>query len=314
MSRTIFLFLLFTFNSLFATDYFRHPMQGEPFELWKYEFVLDNGTRVWLTYSNVTLPAVGKKIAAELSLNNFKSANYSVGKQFPVSDWNEDKASGNIVIREGFAMLGFPGTGHRVQFSTGKNQGFFLDLEFSDAAPTGEAMVNSLEGTTVGMVVHIPQGRVKGRLAVGKDTLKLNGKGSLLHTWHPKAATDFAVRSIALFSWGDSPFCGQILQGKNGQLLGHAIALRDGKAITLIPKKMLVEKNSLFIEWTNPEFPSLNLNLQKPFQKYSALSTVDSWIERQAAKVVMGGDRILWRGQATTPFGAMDWVATGFSE
>lgn len=295
-------------------DFFRHPTQGDPYELWSYQFIMDNGTRLWLTYSNITLPAVGKKNAAELSLYQFKNSNHAVGRQFPSNEWKEDRITGTIEIKDGYGMYGLPGKGHRVHFATSKSNGFLVDLTFLETQGADSTFRHAQAGTPVQMAIHIPQGRVRGKIAVGKDTLSLNGSGSLIHTWHDKPLTEIARQSIRFLASGASPLSGQVLIGKNGKPLGHAAKLQDGKWIFLTPKSIQFAKGNIQIDWNQGEVKPLAWNINKPFQKYSVLSTVDSWMERQAAKVAMGGDRIFLRGMAHMEFGPMEWVAAGFSE
>lgn len=313
----IFASLLFAQNARTPTlaDFFHHPQSGSPFEFWSYQFTFENGTHAWLTYSLVDLPAIGEKVAAELSYNNFNGKNKSVGKQFDRKEWNESASNATLSIRKSYAMEGLPGANHHVRFSTSKNEDYALDLTFTDATPGIALDAQKLEGTSVYTVVHIPRGRVHGTITIGKESIQVKGTGSLVHTWHNKPATEFAKRSLSLFGSEGKVLCGRILQGKSGENLGgFVVTMENGKAKVLLPQSISVKKNSAKIQWSDPKIPTLALDFSTPYQKYSSLSTVDSWMEKQAAKIAMGGERILYRGNTKSGPNTLEWVATGFEE
>lgn len=296
-----------------SADFFHHDQKGKAYELWNYQFNFSNGTQAFLTYSLVEVPALGRKITAELSFINFLGKNDQVGKQFPPSEWKESRANSMINIREGFFMKGLPGNGHQVRFTTNKNEGFYLELTFQDVQPTLVPPAQSLQGTQVNTVVHIPAGKVRGRIAIGKDTLMVEGSGNLVHTWYNRPLTDFAGKSLTIFESSSIAYSGQIFQGKKpGELAGHVIKVTKGIASVLEPKSIQTTGNSVLIEWLNPGEVSWGLDLSKPTQKYSALATVDSWMERQAAKIALGGDRTILRGKTPSMTGNIYWIATGF--
>jgi hypothetical protein len=296
-----------------ATDFFRHEQKGKSFELWNYQFFFSNGTQAYLTYSLVEVPALGKKITAELSFVNFQGKNDQVGKQFPTSDWKESIANKQISIREGYFMKGLPGNGHRVRFGTSKNEGFYLELSFTDVVPTLIPPAQSLQGIPIQEVVHIPSGKVMGRIAIGKDTITVEGVGNLVHTWYPKPLNELASRSISIYESSSYVYAGQVFQGTNqNELAGYVVKVSKGIPIILSPKKIKIKGSSALIEWNHPEEILWALDFSQPIQKYSALATVDSWMERQAAKVALGGDRTILRGKTPSMTGTLHWVATGF--
>lgn len=309
--------LVFSQNARTPTlaDFFHHKQSGNPFELWTYHFAFDNGTQAWLTYSLVDLPAIGEKVAAELAFYQFKGKNKSVGKQFDRKEWKEDANKATLSVRKSYAMEGLPGPGHRVRFSTSKNEDYSLDLTFSHAVHGLAADAQKMEGTLVNTVVHIPRGNVQGVITIGKDTLNVKGTGTLVHTWHAKPATDFAKRSIAFFTSDGTILAGRLLQAKSSsQMGGYLVKLEQGSPKLLVPQTMDIKGNQATIRWANSQTAPLVLDFSKPYQKYSTLSTVDSWIERQAAKVAMGGERILYRGTTKNDLGTLQWVATGFED
>ncbi len=316
-------FLLILSSLIFAqsgtsptqADFFHHKQSGDPIEMWSYHFVFENGTQAWLNYSLVKLPAIGEKVAAELSFYQFQGKNHAVGKQFDRKEWKEDPAKATLHFRESYAMEKMPENGHRVRFSTTKNESYSLDLAFSDTKPGLTAPPQEIDGIKIYSVIHIPRGSVQGTISVGKQKITVKGTGSLVHTWHSKPVTDFAQRSVSLFSSEGSVLCGRLLQAKNGRTaIGYVVTEEQGKPKLLTPKTIDAKKNGATITWTDPSTPALSLDFSSPFQKYSSLSTVDSWFERQAAKVAMGGERILFRGKTKNPIGTIQWIAVGFDD
>lgn len=295
-------------------DFFRHKASDIPFETWSYQFLLDNGTVAYLNYAWVDLPAVGPKLTAELSFYQFQGKNLQVGKQFPTHDWKESQQPASISIRKTYSMEGLPGKGHRVRFATSKNEGYALDLQFLSAQPGLRAPAQKLQGTSISTVVHIPAGRVRGTLVVGKDSLNVEGNGCLVHTWFPRKLTDFAQRSLQFCSPSSPYLSGMLFQGKQGSAAGIALRQRNGELQLLQPQRIESQGKSIHIAWLDTQEPSWTIDLQKPFQKYSALATVDSWMEKQAAKIALGGERILWRGKSTLEGAPLYWIASGFDQ
>jgi len=297
---------------LSSNDFFHHPQKGEPYEFWSYQFTFDNGTEAWLTFSRLQVPAIGQKVAAELSFRSFRGQNRSVGKQFPTDQWVEDRKSSSIGIRTDYFMKGIPGKGHHVRFATGKNDGYMLDLVFDSDLAT--MVPNPLQSPTIpmSMVVHLPRGQVSGRIAIGKDTMDVKGQGTLIHTWHPRRLTDFAEQTVTLSCpYGDG-YTGVLVQSKAGPVAGYVIRIHQGVTSLLYPNAISNNSGVLKIDWLDPSEPALVIDLATTLQKYSVLSTVDSWMERQAAKIALGGDQILMRGQNRTATGVQKWVAAGF--
>lgn len=315
LSKISFWFVLFFLGATYtqAQDFLVHGSpQDEGFELYEYQFTFSNGSQAWLTYSLVTLPAIGKKVAAELSFTRWKGKNkhYAVGKQFEPKEWKENAQAQTIDIRKNYWMHRQPGSNHQVHFSTTKGKDYYLDLTFTSAVPGGPATIDKIDGNKFGMIVHIPQGNVQGRIAIGKDTLTVQGKGSLIHTWHKKRITDFVKHTLTLFNHDSgSALAGRLVTSKkDNQVFGHVIHIENDKPQIWKARSLKISKKKADIIWVDQNSP-LTIDYSHPTQRYSALSTVDSWIERQAAKLVMGGDIQLLRGDCKTPLGKLSYVA-----
>ncbi|MCL2100437.1 MAG: hypothetical protein FWH22_01840 [Fibromonadales bacterium] len=308
-----------------AEDFFRHPQRGNKYiEMWSYVFVLDNGSKVYVNYTWMNVPTKGFQIGSDFSVWNFKGKSYSVGRQYVTSKFIEDKSKNTININNGdYLMEKLPGTGHRVLFSANKNGERFLDLTFTSATSgmipgNGEFGVN---GEKFGLAVHIPYGRVKGRIGVGKDTIEVQGYGYMDHIWGTvEKPTDIAERMITLSMPSSKTFvAGRIGVTKSGVPFGYAIhhnenaskivfaesVLEDGKKYN--PRKF---PRNLAFEWSNADVPSLKFEARQQ-ETFSILANFDGFMERNAIKLALG-ELLYRRGRSQTELGRLDWVIAGF--
>lgn len=310
-----------------ADDFFRHPQNAKKYnELWGYQFVFDNGTKAFVNFSWMFLPQQGNKIGCDLSFWNFKGKSFSVGRQYPTERFKEDKGRSRISIKEEYLMENLPGKGHRVLFTADKGGKFFLDLVFT------EAVAGSVPGTGVfdvngkkhGLYMHIPYGRVKGRIGYQGDTIEVQGYASMDHTWQTDQATELGERSLAFATPSSKQFfAGRIGVTKSGETFGYSIYGNAGNTQVVFAKSVLegtapykstegFPKN-LTLQWNNADVPNLQFDASKRQQKFSILSNFDGWLEKKAAKFMMGGELLFIRGRSQSSLGnAIDWIFTGF--
>ena len=165
-------------RNLTANDFLPHQNSAKEFnETWSYQFVFDNGTRAFVNYSTLYVPASGKKVGCDLTFWNFKSKTHAVGRQYPPERLKVLKEKTSIDIKGEYAMEGKPGKGHRVYFTADKEGKFFLDLTFESAE---QGKVNGDGIWKVGndkfaQYIHIPYGRVSGRIGYNEDTIAVKG-------------------------------------------------------------------------------------------------------------------------------------------
>jgi len=301
-------------RELTAEDFFRYTQNDIKYnEIWRYNFVFDNGTKVFLSYSIMSVPFLGTNCGINTSFYNFRGKNYQVGREYPENRFDECKdAPGAIHIRTGsennvFFMTGLPGDGHHVVFKTHKNEGFLLDLIFSDPL-LGKVIgdgVFKLGQQKNGLYVHIPEGHVKGVIGIGEDIMEVEGFGYMEHLRQTKQAMDLAACSVQLYG-KDAPFAGNIFVGPEKYAFspyGYTIDKKTRKV--LLPKEIkaggnkisnkLRTLNGVEIIWRNdPHTATIDNPLEH--QRYSLLSTIKGWPARQAARFFMGGELISLRG------------------
>ena len=307
-----------------AADFFRHPQKGEKYnEMWSYVFVLDNGAKVYVNYTWMHVPTQGFKIGTDFSVWNLKGKSHSVGRQYSTDRFAENKSANTISInKDDYLMEKAPGTGHRVLFSADKNGKKFLDLTFTSAVG-GQVQgdgIFTVNNAKFGLYVHIPYGRVKGRIGIGADTIEVQGYGYMDHTWQTEKAADLSARMLTLSMPSAKTFiAGRIGITKGGEPFGYAInfaentpkivnaasVLEDEKPYN--PKKF--PKNLTF-NWNNPDVKPLKFEA-KANESFSILSNFDGFLERNAVKLALG-DLIYKRGRSTTELGKLDWTIAGF--
>ncbi|MCL2283471.1 MAG: hypothetical protein FWC26_09165 [Fibromonadales bacterium] len=313
--------ILFLASFAFANDFFRHPQNGAKNynESWDYVFVLDNGAKAYVSYTWMNVPGSGQKIGTQFSVWNLNGKSTSVGRQYPTERFHEDKSSKTINIKNEYLMENLPGKGHRVFFSAEKNGKFFLDLKFTsaDAAQIPDNEVFNVNGQKYGLYVHIPYGRVEGRIGINGDTVSVKGYGYMDHSWLTDAATNMAARSLLFASPNKDRIAGRINISPKGEIYGYAISNKTSKPV--FPAEILEGESAynpqkfpkgLTIKWKNEEIDPLKIEI-KIQEKFSILANADGFVERQLIKATMG-EIFYLRGRAQTePWGRVDWILSG---
>ena len=317
-----------TVRNLTANDFIPHPKVGSDFnETWSYQFVFDNGTRAFVNYALLQVPASGQKVTCDMTFWNFKGKTYTVGRQYPPERLKADKNSGTIDINKEYKMENKPGKGHRVFFSADKGGKFLVDVTF-ESAEVGKVIgdgVWKVGKEKMGQYIHIPYGRVSGKIAYNSDTLTVKGYAYMDQIWQSAQATDMVRRTINFSTNARNPmYAGRVSLSTKGELIGYVIyngpegvkvarptKLKDGDK-NYDGKKF--PKETLGIEWTDG-VPALTFAVNKTYQKASLLDKIDSWVARQAMKLVAGGEVLFYRGRAEGPQGKkIDWAVTGVKD
>jgi hypothetical protein len=307
-----------------AADFFRHPQKSDKYnEMWSYVFVLDNGSKVYVNYTWMYVPTQGFKIGTDFSVWNFKGKSHSVGRQYSTDKFTEDKSTNTISINKGdYLMEKAPGIGHRVLFSANKNGEKFLDLTFTSTVG-GQVQGNGVfdvNGEKFGLFVHIPYGRVKGRLGIGKDTIEIQGYGYMDHAWQTEKPTEMSSRMVTLCMPSSKTFiAGRIGIAKDGTPFGYAI-YNSGNVYKIVyanevfedekqynPKKF--PKNLKFT-WNDATVSPIQFEAKQQ-ETFSILANFDGFMERNVVKLALG-ELLYKRGRSTTELGKLDWTIAGF--
>jgi len=194
-------------------------------EVWSYQFLFDNGTQATLNYTFAKLGFKDPVCGADYSVAGFKGRNYSVGREYPDDRFQQQGNPLRVQIHPDMWLQGLPPAAHHVHFATTKNEGFFLDLEFSRMVP-GVAWGNGTWGAGEGeitMLLPIPSARVKGRIAIGKDTVAVEGWAVLEHIRQTALLADILRRSFRAYMPGERPTYFNAFQEKGGAWSGFGV-------------------------------------------------------------------------------------------
>ena len=195
-------------RNLTASDFMPHSSNAKDFnENWSYQFVFDNGTRAFINYSTLNVPGSGRKIGCDMTLWNFKGKTHTVGRQYPPERLKALKEKSTIDIKGEYMMENKPGKGHRVLFTADKEGKFFLDLTF-ESAEQGKVLgdgVWKVGSEKFAQYIHIPYGRVSGRIGYNEDTISVKGYAYMDQTWQTVQPTEIALRSLNFSTNARSP-------------------------------------------------------------------------------------------------------------
>jgi hypothetical protein len=139
---------------------------------------------------------------------------------------------------------GLPPASHHVHFETNKNQGFYLDMEFSHMVPgvvwgDGTWIVGD-DNLTI--VLAIPSARVKGRIAVGKDTIDVEGWAVLEHVRQTALLADIFTSSIRAFSPGIEPSYLNVFRERGGDWTGFGVEWTPSGPHLVAPGRVFVQE------------------------------------------------------------------------
>lgn len=305
-------------------DFFKHRETTKNFnETWSYLFVFTNGTKAYINFASLPIPSQGRKIGCDLSFFSPKWKNPSVGRQYPPERLIVQKDKKRMTIKEEYFMENIPGKGHRVFFSADKGGRFFVDITFTSAVPgivpgNGIWKVGKEQMT---QFIHIPYGKVTGRIGFNEDTIAVSGYGYMDHIFQSASSIDLVDRSLSFsMPYSDSMYAGRVSLSKNGFPLGYGVFIQNGKPEIITPKQVLENgknysgksfpKQELILTWVS-SIPELKIDVSKVQQKFSILNNFDGWFAKKAAKLLMGGEVWFYRGRSFQEKKAIDWSLTG---
>lgn len=311
-------------HSIKKSDFFKHSETSEDFnETWSYILFFNNGTKAYINFASLPIPSQGRKIGCDLSFWNPKWKNPSVGRQYPPERLVMQKERNRITIKEEYFMENLPGKGHRVFFSANKGGRFFVDVTFTSAI-SGLVPGNGIwkvGDEQFAQYIHIPYGKVSGRIGYNEDTISVTGYGYMDHSFQSTSSIDLVNRSLSFsMPYTSEMYSGRVSLSKKGTPLGYALFIKDGKPEVIIPKQTLLNdkaysgssfpKGDLKVIWTSSA-PDLKFNVSKVQQKFSILNNFDGWFAKKTAKLFMGGEIFFYRGRSLHNGKSVDWSLTG---
>lgn len=212
-------------------------------EVWSWQFLFDNGTQATMNFTWARLGFKDPVCGADLAIAGFNGRNYSVGREYPEDRFEQQVSPFRVKIHPEIWAQGLPPASHHVHFATTKNEGFFLDLEFSRMVPGvawGDGGWSVGEGQLV-LSLPVPSARVKGRIAVGSDTIAVEGWAVLEHVRQTALLADILTRSFRGFETGDHPAYLNVFREKGGDWTGFGVDWSGGAPRLVKPGHLVVQ-------------------------------------------------------------------------
>lgn len=213
-------------------------------EIWSWQFLFDNGTQATLNYTYARLGFKDPVCGADFSIAGFKGRNFSVGREYPEERFEQQASPARIQIHPDMWAQGMPPASHRVHFATTKNEGYFLDMEFSNMVPGvawGSDGTWEAKGGDMSVLLLIPSARVKGRIAVGGDTISVEGWAVLEHNRQTELVADILSESMRGYQAGDKPSYVNVFREKKGDWNGFGIQWGDAGPVLFAPGQVGIE-------------------------------------------------------------------------
>ncbi len=292
------------------TDYAPEPGPGRAHnEFWTYQLRLNDGIQVQLNLSRVFFGKFKDPVCgADLALMNFAGRNYFVAREYPLKNFSWNPATARLAVHDDIFAEGLPPRAHHVTFSTTKGgHDYFLDLTFENMTPGvvwGDGIFRFGGGDQAALFLHIPKARVRGWLAVARDTVAVRGFGWMDHTRQTQFGTKFMDAGYRYAVTTGRAEGGYFFQ--NGStVFGYGVREENGVMTLLKPTAITSSERTSWGGLAVPKRLEFSLLGHAPVillrtedrQRTSILQELSS-LERFGAKVYLGGEVLGYRGIA----------------
>lgn len=291
-------------------DYAPDPDPGRTHnEFWTWQFLFDDGTQAQLNFSRVHFGSLKDPVCgADLAVMNFRGRNAFVAREYPLRNFSWEAETGRLAMHADIWAEGIPPRALRVHFATRKDgKDYFLDLVFDSMVPGavwGDGVFHMNGGETAALFLHVPRGRVHGRLGVGGDTVAVRGFGSMDHSRQSQFATRFMDAGYRYVVTSGRAESGYFLQD-GGEVSGYGVREEKGTLTLLRPLSVSVQERSSWGGLRVPKrmtfalegLPPLSLRRVEDRQRTSVLQELGAF-ERFGARVYLGGEIVGYRGLA----------------
>lgn len=283
-------------------------------EAWHYLFILDNGSQVTINLSKANLGRLmGNVTGAEFSISDFGGRSYMVARQYDLNRFEYNAARNRLEFHPRiYAEGAFTGR-HTIRYGTDKDDvSYEIDLTISNITPgfTWGNGVFSVGRNTLGMFIHIPQGRVAGTIRINDREEQISGTAYMDHIYHsgiPPRVFRSAMRyvhhgaesEIGYFLTPESGFEGDVV-GFGGILSGNSFRMRRPDEVDVVSTRnvgSIPVPHQLQISYASGG--TTILNRSSSLFSYSALDELGS-IQRTAARSFLGGEVHIFRGRGVT--------------
>ena len=216
-------------------------------EFWTYHFILDGNIQAYLNFSRVNLGSFKAPVCgADFTVLGFKGRNYSVAREYDKKNFVFLDALHQLQVHQNIWFSGKLPEMHRVYFSTKKKDvTYFLDLDFSEILPGqvwGDGMFK-MGSEKVGIFLHIPRAKVRGRLAINGDTVNVSGTAYMDHTFQTTLAPELVNAGYRYISQNGPLEAGYFLDPTSrfgSKPVGYGLRQAEGGFTLLKPASMSV--------------------------------------------------------------------------
>lgn len=294
------------------TDLKPHASTSKTYnEFWTYQFFLDGNVQAFLNFSRVNLGSYKSPVCgADLTVLSFKNKNYSVAREYEKKNFVFTDSNSQLRVHEKIWFDGRLPTSHHVHFATTKKDvSYFLDLNFSEIEQGkvwGDGMFKFGPSDAVGIFIHIPNAKVKGVLAIDKDTLQVSGQAYMDHTFQTDMAPNLVSAGYRYISQSGPLEVGYFLTPVSqfgSQPIGFGLRQSDAGMTLLKPASLKIVSSAKAL---GVKVPTL-LEIRYQDESKAALSRKDdrfqqstlhefSGFTKMAIKNFMGGEVFTFKG------------------
>lgn len=276
-------------------------------EVWSWQIAFDDGSQVSLNFTYARLGFKDPVCGADISVANFKGRSYAVGREYPEDRLQQSGNPLRVQIHPDIWFQGQPPASHHLHFATTKNEGYYLDLAFSQMEPGvawGNGVFSMKEGD-LAVAVPIPMARVSGRLAIGRDTVHVQGWAVMEHLRQTALLGDLVDETYRGFRSGSSPVYMNVFKEKDRGWSGFVVEWKDGKPVLHTPAGISVAQGGGNNPPTRVEFASAQggrfVMERKSFLQSNSILDGMEGVTRTVVKMFIGDVRLA-RGRTTDGF------------
>jgi hypothetical protein len=276
-------------------------------EIWSWQIALDDGSQVSLNFTYARLGFKDPVCGADIAVANFKGRNYAVGREYPEDRLQQAGNPLRVQIHPDIWFQGLPPAGMHLHFATTKNEGYYLDLAFSDikqGVAWGNGVFGMKEGD-LGITVPIPMARVSGKLAIGGDTVQVQGWAVMEHMRQTALLGDLVDETFRGFRTGPDPVYMNVFKEKDRGWTGFVVEWKDGRPVLHSPAAVSVGSGGgvnppVRVDFASVQGGHFSMERKSFLQGNSILDGMEG-VTRTVVKMFVGDVRLA-RGRTTDGF------------
>ena len=282
-------------------------------ELYTYQIQLDNGVQVIYTFSINDFGKFKSRVTScKISVTWLNGETYVANKEYSLDTFINEADSNKIILhpeRNYWAKGSFDDE-HVINFkTTKKGVAYDIQLTLYDIAQ-GKVLGNGIyhaDGKELGMYLHIPHAKVKGRVSINGKQVEARGIATMDHIYQKHLASEIIENGYRIKS-GDADngyFLKFFTFKKDGNIypIGYGIKYENGVPKLVTPKKITPNKEksthgvklhtSLTLELNGMD--SIEFEVTEHFNSYSILDELKG-LKKTLAKRLIGGEAVEMNG------------------